>query len=137
MLLLEGEENMKKNILIILLIFLVPVITYFMLTMSNTSTAKTVETGKPQIVKFTSQMCLDCQTMNKIIKEIYPNYSEDIVLTEIQVQDGKPQTQEQIDKYNVTLVPTIILIDSQGKQVRRIEGAISKDEMDKCLRALK
>ena len=105
--------------------------------MSNTSTAKTVETGKPQIVKFTSQMCLDCQTMNKIIKEIYPNYSEDIVLTEIQVQDGKPQTQEQIDKYNVTLVPTIILIDSQGKQVRRIEGAISKDEMDKCLRALK
>ena len=137
MLLLEGEENMKKNILIILLIFLVPVITYFMLTMSNTSTAKTVETGKPQIIKFTSQMCLDCQTMNKIIKEIYPNYSEDIVLTEIQVQDGKPQTQEQIDKYNVTLVPTIILIDSQGKQVRRIEGAVSKDEMDKCLRALK
>lgn len=128
---------MKKNILIILFIFLVPVISYFMLTMSNESTAKTVQTGKPQIVKFTSQMCLDCQTMNKIIKEIYPNYSEDIVLTEIQVQDGKPQTQEQIDKYNVTLVPTIILIDSQGKQVRRIEGAVSKDEMDKCLRALK
>jgi len=128
---------MKKNILIILFIFLVPVISYFMLTMSNESTAKTVQTGKPQVVKFTSQMCLDCQTMNKIIKELYPNYSEDIVLTEIQVQDGKPQTQEQIDKYNVTLVPTIILIDSQGKQVRRIEGAISKDEMDKCLRALK
>lgn len=128
---------MKKNILIILFIFLVPVISYFMLTMSNESTAKNVETGKPQVVKFTSQMCLDCQTMNKIIKELYPNYSEDIVLTEIQVQDGKPQTQEQIDKYNVTLVPTIILIDSQGKQVRRIEGAISKDEMDKCLRALK
>ena len=128
---------MKKNILIILFIFLVPVISYFMLTMSNESTAKTVQTGKPQVVKFTSQMCLDCQTMNKIIKELYPNYSEDIVLTEIQVQDGKPQTQEQIAKYNVTLVPTIILIDSQGKQVRRIEGAISKDEMDKCLRALK
>ena len=128
---------MKKNILIILFIFLVPVISYFMLTMSNESTAKTMQTGKPQIVKFTSQMCLDCQTMNKIIKELYPNYSEDIVLTEIQVQDGKPQTQEQIDKYNVTLVPTIILIDSQGKQVKRIEGAISKDEMDKCLRALK
>ncbi len=128
---------MKKNILIILFIFLVPVISYFMLTMPNESTAKTVQTGKPQVVKFTSQMCLDCQTMNKIMKELYPNYSEDIVLTEIQVQDGKKETQEQIDKYNVTLVPTIILIDSQGRQVRRIEGAISKDEMDKCLRTLK
>lgn len=128
---------MKKNILIILLIFLVPVITYFMLTMSNVSTAEPVVSGKPQVVKFTSQMCLDCQTMNKIIKEIFPKYEEDIILTEIHVQDGKPKTQEQIDKYNVTLVPTIILIDSQGKQVRRIEGAVSKEEMDKCLRALK
>lgn len=128
---------MKKNILIIAFIFLVPLISYFMLTMSNESTAKVVETGKPQVVKFTSQMCLDCQTMNKIFKEIFPKYNEEIVLTEIMVQDGKPQTQEQIDKYNVTLVPTIILIDSQGKEVKRIEGAISKDEMEKCLRALK
>ena len=31
---------------------------------------------------------------------------------------------KQIKKYNVTLVPTIILLNSQGQQVKRIEGAI-------------
>ena len=128
---------MKKNIIIILFIFLVPVITYFMLTVSNESTAKPLETGKPQVVKFTSQMCLDCQTMNKIFKEIFPGFSEEIVLTEIQVQDNKPETQKMIEKYNISLVPTIILLDSKGNQVKRIEGAISKDEMEKCLRNLK
>ena len=106
--------------------------------MSNSTTAKTAEViGKPQVLKFTSQMCLDCQTMNKIFKEIFPKYENEIVLTEIQVQDKDSFTDDQIQKYNVTLVPTIILLNSDGKQVRRIEGAIPKDEMETCLKGLK
>ena len=46
------------------------------------------------------------------------------------------QDAEQIQKYNVTLVPTIILLNSQGQQIKRIEGAVSKEEMDKCLQGL-
>ena len=75
--------------------------------------------------------------MNKIFKELFPKYEDKIVLTEIQVQDKSSFNDEQIEKYNVTLVPTIILLNSDGKQVRRIEGAIPKDEMDKCLQGLK
>ncbi len=127
---------MKKNIITIAFIFAIPLITYFMLTMSNGSTAKTVVTGKPQVIKFTSQMCMDCQTMNKIMKEIFPKYEDKIVLTEIHVQDKSSFNDEQIKKYNVTLVPTIILLNSDGKQVKRIEGAIPKDEMENCLKGL-
>lgn len=127
---------MKKNLFIIAFIFLIPLVTYFMLTVSNSTTAQTVQTGKPQVLKFTSQMCLDCQTMNKIFKEIFPKYEDDIILTEIQVQDKNSFNQSQIEKYDVTLVPTIILLNSDGKQVRRIEGAVSKEEMEKCLKGL-
>ena len=107
------------------------------LTASNSTTAKTTESGKPQVVKFTSAMCLDCQTMNKVFKEIFPKYNNEIILTEIQVQDRNSFSDEQIKKYNVTLVPTIILLNSNGQQVRRIEGAISKEQMDKYLQELK
>ena len=107
------------------------------LTASNSTTAKTTETGKPQVVKFTSAMCLDCQTMNKVFKEIFPKYNGNIVLSEIQVQDRNSFSDEQLKKYNVTLVPTIILINSNGQQVRRIEGAVSKEQMDKYLQELK
>ncbi len=127
---------MKKNLFIIAFIFLIPLVTYFMLTMSNSTTAQTVQTGKPQVLKFTSQMCLDCQTMNSIFKEIFPQFKDKIVLTEIQVQDKNSFNQSQIEKYDVTLVPTIILLNSDGKQVRRIEGAVSKEEMEKCLKGL-
>ena len=128
---------MKKNTIVILLIFLIPLITYFMLTLSNATNAKTTKEGKPQVVKFTSQMCLDCQTMNKIFKDIFPKYKDRILLTEIQVQDKNSFNKSMIEKHNIKLVPTIILINSNGETVRRIEGAVSESEMDRCLEGLK
>ena len=128
---------MKKNIIIISLIFAIPLMLYMALTASNSTTAKTSETGKPQVVKFTSAMCLDCQTMNKVFKEIFPKYNGKIILTEVQVQDRNSFSEEQIKKYNVTLVPTIVLLNSDGKQVKRIEGAIPKEQMDRYLQELK
>ena len=128
---------MKKNIIIISLIFAIPIMLYMALTASNSTPAKPTESGKPQVLKSTSAMCLDCQTMNKVFKEIFPKYNNEIILTEIQVQDRNSFSDEQIKKYNVTLVPTIILLNSSGQQVRRIEGAISKEQMDKYLQELK
>ena len=128
---------MKRNTIIISLIFAIPLMLYMALTASNSTTAKTSETDKPQVVKFTSAMCLDCQTMNKVFKEIFPKYNGKIILTEIQVQDKNSFSEEQIKKYNVTLVPTIVLLNSDGRQVKRIEGAIPKEQMDKYLQELK
>ncbi len=127
---------MRKNIIVISLIFAIPLLAYMALTQSNSTTAKTTEAGRPQVIKFTSEMCLDCQTMNKIFKEIFPKYQNKITLTEIQVQNKNSFNESQIKKYNVTLVPTIILLNSQGKQVKRIEGAIPKEQMDNYLKGL-
>lgn len=128
---------MKKNIIIVSLIFTIPLMLYMALTASNSSNAKTTNAGQPQVVKFTSTMCLDCQTMNKVFKDIFPKYEGKIILTEIQVQDRNSFNNEQIKKYNVTLVPTIVLLNSNGQQVRRIEGAVSKEKMDSYLQELK
>ena len=103
---------MKKNIIIISLIFAIPLLLYMALTASNSTTAQTTDIGRPSVIKFTSAMCLDCQTMNKIFKEIFPKYQNKINFTEIQVQDK--------NSFN----------DSQ------IEGAIPKEEMDKYLQGL-
>lgn len=138
---------MKKNIVIIALVFIVPLMAFWILSNSNTTTAKTnmevptaenvIAIGKPQVLKFTSTMCLDCQTMNKLFKEVFPKYSNDIVLTEISVQDGTAFTTEQIKKYNITLVPTMIFLDSNNKVIRKVEGAIDKDVLEGYLKGLK
>ena len=127
---------MRKNVIIISLIFAIPLMAYMALTASNSTTAQTTQAGKPEVIKFTSAMCLDCQTMNKIFKEIFPKYENKIVLTEVQVQDKNSFNEEQIKKYNVTLVPTIVLLNSKGQQVKRIEGAVTKEQMDSYLQGL-
>lgn len=130
---------MRKNIITVLLVLLLPIVTYLFMTHSGNEPINVADAGqsKPQIIKFTSTMCLDCQEMNKIMKEVFPQYKDRIVLEEISVQDGKSSTNAKIKKYNVTLVPTIIMIDSNGKQVRRIEGAIPKEQMIMYLEDLK
>ena len=127
---------MRKNIIIISLIFALPLIAYWALTTSNATTAQTTDMNKPQVIKFTSAMCMDCQTMNKIFKEIFPEFSDKINMTEIQVQDKNSFNEGQIKKYNVTLVPTIILLNSNGQQVKRIEGAVTKEQMKSYLQGL-
>lgn len=129
---------MRKNIIAILLILIIPMFAYWILSTNDASKSSTVAEAstKPQVIKFTSEMCMDCQTMNQIMKEIFPAYQDKITLIEIPVQDKTSFNQEQIKKYKVTLVPTIILIDSNGKQVKRIEGAIEKDVMESYLQGL-
>ena len=129
---------MKKNIITILLILIVPMFAYWLLSTPDAENSTTVAeaSNKPQIIKFTSAMCMDCQIMNQIMKEIYPAYKDKITLIEIPVQDKTSFNESQIKKYNVTLVPTIILLDSSGRQVKRIEGAIEKDVMESYLQGL-
>ena len=141
---------MKRNIIIVALVLIVPLVAFWVLNNTNSTTAQTnpeiphtkpvdneVAVEKPQILKFTSTMCLDCQTMNKLFKEVFPKYQDKIVLTEISVQDGKAFTNEQIKKYNITLVPTMIFLNSENKQVQRIEGAIEKEVLENYLKELK
>jgi len=134
---------MKRNLVTILVIFIIPLVLFGILSKQSESVSakmsneQTETIGKPQVVKFTSTMCRDCQTMNGIFKEIFPQYQNDIILTEIHVQDKGAHTKNLIRKYKVDLVPTVILVDSNGNIVERIEGAISKEEMNNKLKGLK
>lgn len=126
-----------KNFSIIALIFVVPLLAYMILTKGDVSSAnKAADANKPQIIKFTSLMCLDCKKLDKVIKEIYPKYSEKIVLIEVPVQNENEFTKKQVEKYNVTLVPTLIFLDSKGKKIRRTEGFVEKNELEKYMKDL-
>lgn len=129
---------MKKNWIIICLVLILPIAAYFFLSKSDVSYAQKSNdmTNKPQIIKFTSKMCMDCKKVDDLLKEIFPKYSEDIVLIEVPVQSDKQDVQDKIEKYNVTLVPTMIMIKSDGKQYKRIEGYVEREEMEKYLKAL-
>ena len=70
------------------------------------------------------------------MKDVYPKYSGKIDLVEIQVQNNDDYTKKQIEKYNVTLVPTLIMLDAKGKKVLKTEGFVEKEKLEKIMKDL-
>lgn len=126
----------KKSILTILAILILPVAVFWWFSSGKDSVAD-ANTNMPQIIKFSSTMCLECKEVEKIFKEILPKYQDKISYTAIIVDSRKDMNNKLIKKYNIQLVPTVIMIDSSGKECHRIEGAVSKDQYETYIQDLK
>ncbi len=127
---------MKKNIIIIALIFIVPIIAYAILSENQTvSAAKTVE-GQPQVIKFSSKLCIDCKKIKTCFDELKPKYQDKITFLEYDVQSNDKDVSNSIDKYNITLVPTVIYLDKKGKEVKRTEGYTDKNTLEQYFNEL-
>ena len=117
---------MKKNALIVLLILIVPMVVYFALSRSTGTAVVEAQVNQPQMIKFASRMCYDCQRLEKVLQAVYPEYRDKVTLTEITVQDNSSSVQNMIKKYSVKLVPTSIFIDKNGNVKARVEGYIDE-----------
>lgn len=116
---------MNKNIITVFLILLVPVIAYWALTKDKTiAVIPSMATNGPEIIKFASPMCYECQELEKNFKEVYPKYSSQINLKKVDVTNRDKNTANLIREYNVKLVPTCVFKDKKGDVTRIIEGDI-------------
>ena len=125
---------MKKNSVIIFLILVIPVMLYYFLDVSVAKVQNSAEnTGMPQIIKFSSAMCRDCQEMDKIMKEVFPQYQDKISYRNIMTQERNSETKKLIKQYNVLVVPTTVFKNKDGKILYRIEGSIEQKQLKKYL----
>ena len=127
---------MNKNIVWVLLIFLIPLSAYFWLTRDNLTTPPSVAASGVEVIKFSSPMCYECQELEKVFEEVYPAYNKDIYLREIDVTKRDKNSQELIKKYEVKLVPTTVFKNADGNVIRRIEGSIQPKILENYLKEL-
>ena len=66
-----------------------------------------------------------------------PKYEDKVTYTEIIVDNRDDMKNNMIRKYNVKLVPTIIMLNSDGTQYKRIESSIPASEMETYIKGLK
>ena len=127
---------MNKNVLIILAILILPICFYYYLDKTQSVLANKVNSTRPKIIKFSSDMCSECQKMEKTVNQVYPKYSGKIELINIPVQKQTKYNLELIKQYKVTLVPTIIFKKSSGQTMAKIEGAMSNNEFEQYLKRI-
>lgn len=129
---------MKKNLLIIAVIFILPMITYFILSSEGTKAEQkvSVPVDIPVIVKFSSPLCRDCKILAKNLETVYQKYKDKIVMQNVSVEQTDADTQNMIKKYHVKLVPTLIYISDNGSVLKRTEGSLSCEQLEKNMKAL-
>jgi len=127
---------MKKNVMIILLIFLVPICAYWSLTREKAGLLPSVASNGDIIIKFSSPMCYECQELEKVFEEVFPKYNNDVTLKKIDVTKRDNDTEALIKEYKVTLVPTTVFKNQDGKVLRRIEGSMQTKILENYLKEL-
>lgn len=127
---------MNRNIIIILLIFLVPLAVYFGLTKNKLASQPSFASNGAEVIKFSSPMCYECQQLEKVFDEVFPAYSKDVNLRKIDVTQKDSETAGMIKKHSVKLVPTTVFKDKNGNIIRRIEGSMQPQVLENYLREI-
>ena len=126
---------MKKNVIAILLIFLVPLALYWGLTRDKgLATLPTIAFTGSEIIKFSSPMCYECQELDKVFKEVYPEFANKVSITNIDVTSKDKNVKKMIKQYDVNLVPTCVFKDKEGQVIRRTEGMIQPRILENYIR---
>jgi len=119
-----------KNIITIALIFILPLTAYFIMSKSTNSIEAVAKVStNPNVFVFTSTMCMDCKKMKSLLSEVEPVYQSKVNFVHIDALDNNKKVREQIKKYGVTLVPTLIYADSEGNSRLKTEGFIPKEQV--------
>jgi thioredoxin-related protein len=126
---------MNRNIAVILLIFLVPLGIYWGLARDKkVAVLPTIAVSGPEIIKFSSPMCYECQELEKVFDEVYPGVANKISLRKVDVTKNDKATKELITDYEVKLVPTCIFKNEDGNVIRKTEGMIQPRILENYMR---
>lgn len=128
---------MKKTILWILLIFLVPLAAYYGLSKDKASSLPAVAaTAGDEVIKFASPMCYECLELQKVIHDVFPKYYEKVSLQQIDVTKRDKNVQALIKEYGIRVVPTTVFKNQDGRIIRRVEGTMQPEIFEKYLAEL-
>ena len=73
-----------------------------------------IANGKPTLVFFHSDNCDSCVQMINIVNEVFPEYSTQIVLVDVNVYD--PQSDILIHREGINFIPTLVFYDRMGER---------------------
>ncbi|MCX8206984.1 MAG: thioredoxin [Methanothrix sp.] len=93
-----------------------------------TSFEEVEDLDKPVLIDFFATWCGPCRMQTPIMEELEKKYSGRIEIKKVDVDSNM----ELANRYNIMVVPTIVL-EKDGKEVRRWLGVTPKEELSNAI----
>jgi thiol-disulfide isomerase/thioredoxin len=88
------------------------------------------EEALPKLWDFGSTTCLPCKTMKAILDPMIADYRGKVEVRIVDVYQEKELTRQ----FRVSVIPTQIFLDAQGKELRRHMGVYPRDSIEACFK---
>ena len=108
---------------------------------SQAALDQAVKDGKPVVIDFFAEWCPVCHELDDTLfsqPQVQEKLKKVVALRMDATNQDDAQVQSILQRYNIEGLPTIVFLDSHGKEVEhaRTMGAISSDEFDQSLAML-
>lgn len=91
----------------------------------TTSSAGATQGNKPRLLSFGAGWCVPCRMMEPVRNQLRAEYGDQLELVHYDVD----RNQEMARKYNIKLIPTLIFLDAEGRELGRREGYTPKEDI--------
>ncbi|MFC1993539.1 thioredoxin family protein [Chloroflexota bacterium] len=89
------------------------------------SLREALSNGKPTLAEFGASTCIPCKQMKPILEDLAVEYQGKLNVVIVEVYEQMELTQ----RYGIMTIPTQIVFDSSGKEVKRHIGLWSREEI--------
>jgi thioredoxin 1 len=87
-----------------------------------------LQSERPVLVDFWAAWCAPCRMLSPTIEAVAEQYTENVTVTKLNVDDNTATSQ----RYGIKGIPTLILFKS-GREVERVVGATSREAISRLL----
>ncbi len=89
--------------------------------------------GKPALYEFGAKTCIPCQQMKQVMADLKASHSDQMEFRMVYVDENRPM----FGQYQIVTIPTQVFLDTEGHEVDRHLGALTKEEVINKLKELK
>lgn len=96
--------------------------------------ATAIANGKPTLIEFYADWCTTCQSLAGTLDTVQQQYGSSINFVMLDIDD--PQWRDQVQQFNVTGVPHLVLRDGEGAIADTFVGKVPKSVLTESLQQL-
>ena len=91
----------------------------------SVATQPASEAKLPKMIELGSTTCTPCKAMEKVLDDLRESYPDTLIVEFIDIDKARERAQS----YNITVIPTQVFLDAEGKEFHRHEGFFPKDDI--------